>query len=76
MRAIRKKYDALLEEATRTPMDTLELVECGLLLVESAVFSAKLVPKLRGFLKPLMVDVEGPYYTRAQAVMSAINELR
>lgn len=76
LRAIRKKYDALLEEATRTPMDTLELVECGLLLVESAVFSAKLVPKLRGFLKPLMVDVEGPYYTRAQAVMSAINELR
>jgi hypothetical protein len=51
----------------------MELVECGLLLVESAVFSAKLLPKLRGHLKPLMLDVEGRYYTRAQALMSAIN---
>jgi hypothetical protein len=49
------------------------LVECGLLLVESVVFSAKLLPRLRGLLKPLMLDVEAPYYARAQALMSAIN---
>lgn len=73
LRAIRQKYDALLEKTVRTPTDTLELVECGLLLVESVVFSAKLVPKLRGLLRPLMLDAEGPYYTRAQALMSAIN---
>jgi hypothetical protein len=73
IRATRQKYDALLEKASRTPTDTMELVECGLLLVESAVFSAKLLPKLRGHLKPLMLDVEGRYYTRAQALMSAIN---
>lgn len=73
LRAIRQKYDALLEEAARTPTATLELVECGLALVESAVFSAKLVPKLRGLLKPLMVDAQEPYYSRAQALMSAIN---
>jgi hypothetical protein len=73
LQASRRKYDSLLEKPARTPVDTLELVECGLLLVESAVFSAKLVPRLRGLLKPLMLDVEGPYYTRAQALMSAIN---
>jgi hypothetical protein len=54
-------------------MDTLELAECGLVLVESAVFSVKLVPKLRRLLKPFVRDAEGPYYTRAQALMSAIN---
>jgi hypothetical protein len=73
LRATRQKYDALLTKTARTPTDTLELVECGLLLIESVVFSVKLVPKLRGLLKPLMLDVEGPYYPRAQALMAAIN---
>ena len=73
LRAIRQKYDALLEKTARTPIDTLELVECGLLLIESGVFSEKLVPKLRGLLKPLMLDVEAPHYTRAQALISAIS---
>jgi hypothetical protein len=73
LRATRQKYDALLEKTARTPIDTLELVECWLLLAESGVFSAKLAPKLRGLLKPLMLDVETPYYTRAQTLMSAIN---
>jgi hypothetical protein len=73
LRVTRQKYDALLGKAARTPMDTLELVECGLVLVESAVFSVKLVPKLRRLLKPFVRDAEGPYYTRAQALMSAIN---
>jgi hypothetical protein len=73
LRAIRRTYDALLEETARTEADTLELVECGLLLVESVVFSAKLLPKLRGLLKPLLLDAEGPSYARAQALMSRIN---
>jgi hypothetical protein len=51
LRAIRRKYDALLEKTARTQADTLELVESGLFLVESVVFSAKLLPKLRGLLK-------------------------
>jgi hypothetical protein len=73
LRASRQKYEALLEKAARTPAQTLELVECGLFLVESVVFSAKLVPRLRGLLKPLLRDAEGPHYTRAKALMSAIN---
>jgi hypothetical protein len=73
LRVVRQKYDALLEKTARTQADTLELVECGLFLVESALFSAKLLAKLRGLLKPLLLDAEGPYYTRAQALMSTIN---
>jgi hypothetical protein len=73
LRAARQKYDAFLDKTERSPMDTLELVECGLLLVESGVFSAKLVPKLRGLLKPLMLDAEAPFYTRAEALMLALN---
>jgi hypothetical protein len=73
LRAIRQKYDALLEETARTEADTLELVECGLLLVESVVFSAKLLPRLRGLLKPLLLDPEGPSYARAQALLARIN---
>ncbi len=73
VRAIRQKYDALLEKTARTQAETLELVECGLFLVESVVFSAQLLPKLRGLLKPLLLDAEGPYYTRARALVSTIN---
>ncbi|HEY7673998.1 MAG TPA: zinc-ribbon domain containing protein [Burkholderiales bacterium] len=73
LRAIRQNYDALLKKTARTQADTLELVEAGLFLVESVVFSAKLLPNLRGFLKPLLLDAKGPYYTRAHALLSAIN---
>jgi hypothetical protein len=73
LQVIRQKYDGLLEKTSRTDADTLELVECGLFLVEAVVFSAKLLPKLRGLLKPLLLDAEGPYYTRAQALMSRIS---
>ena len=74
LRAVRQKYDALLAKRLRTQAETLELVECGLSLVESVLFSAKLLPRLRGLLKPLLLAAEEPYYTRARALMSAINE--
>ncbi|HSC94291.1 MAG TPA: zinc-ribbon domain containing protein [Burkholderiales bacterium] len=73
LRAIRQKYDALLAKRIRTQAETLELVECGLFLVESVLFSAKLLPRLRGLLKPLLLAAEEPHYTRAKALMSAIN---
>jgi hypothetical protein len=73
LRVIRQKYDALLAETARTESDTLELVECGLLLVESSVFSEKVLPKLRGLLKPLLIDSKAPPYTQAQALVSRIN---
>jgi hypothetical protein len=62
-----------LAKRVRTQAETLELVECGLSLVESVLFSAKLLPRLRGLLKPLLLDAEEPYCTRAKALMSAIN---
>lgn len=73
LRLIRQKYEALLRETARTENDTLELVECGVLLLESSVFSVKVLPKLRGLLKPLSVDAGGPSYGRAQALMSRID---
>jgi hypothetical protein len=73
LRVIRQKYDALLAESARTETNTLELVGCALVLVESSVFSEKVLPKLRGFLTPLLVNPKGPSYTQAQALVSRIN---
>jgi hypothetical protein len=50
LQAHRRRYEVLLAKPDRTRDDTLELVESGIVLVESAVFSAQLLPKLRGLL--------------------------
>jgi hypothetical protein len=55
----RRRYEALLGRSMRNPAETAELLECGVLLVESAVFSVKVIPKLRALLKTLQVDAEG-----------------
>jgi len=73
LRVMRQKYDALLAETARTETNTLELVGCALLLVESSVFSEKVLPKLSGFLKPLLVNPNGPSHNQAQALVSRIN---
>jgi len=75
IRVMRQKYDALLAETGRTESDTLELVGCALLLVEASVFSEKVLPKLRGLLKPLLLNPEGPSYTQAEALVSRINNV-
>ena len=73
VRAARRRYDALMRKPARTQLDTLDLVEAALFLVEAAVFSPKLVPKLRGLLKPLLRDPGAPTYPRAQALLSTID---
>jgi hypothetical protein len=75
VRAVREKYEALLKKTPRVEADTLELVESGLFLVESAVFSAKLLPRLRGFLRLLLLDVEGPHFVRARELLSTIEQV-
>lgn len=75
LRVVREKYDALLLLTARKKADTLELVTCALDLVESSVFSVKLLPKLRGLLKPLLVDAEGPSYTRARTVLDRLDRI-
>lgn len=74
LRAARQKYDALTAKPARADAETLELVECGLLLVEASVFSPTLLPKLRGLLEPVPAS-EGASYGRAQALLSAIKAL-
>jgi hypothetical protein len=75
LRALRGRYEALLGNAQRTQEGTLELVECALALVESAVFTAELLPKLRGLLKPLTRDRMAPHAARARALEAAIDRL-
>jgi hypothetical protein len=64
--SLSRRYEILLRQEARTSDETLELVECGLTLVESAVFTGKVLPKLRGFLEPLLPD------PRAQALAERI----
>lgn len=75
LRALRRKYERILENTARTQSDTLELVEAGLLLVESSIFATKLLPRLRGLLKPLLVDAEAAHYKRAAALMAELDRL-
>jgi hypothetical protein len=73
LRVIRQRYDALLGRTTRTEADTLE--ECALVLVESSVFSAKVLPKLRGLLRPLRLNPEGSCYRQANALASRMRDV-
>jgi hypothetical protein len=54
LRAARQKYEALLAETSRSEAQTLNLVGCAVLLVESGVFSVKALPGLRRLLQPLL----------------------
>ena len=73
LRVARQKYDELLARTERSETDTLQLVECGLLLVESSVFSKKVLPKLRALLKPLLASAEGASYAAAHALILGIS---
>jgi hypothetical protein len=74
LRAAHENYNALLAVTGRTEMETLVLVACAVLLVEADVFSAKVLPKLRGLLKPTLAVPEGPSYSEAAALLSRIND--
>jgi hypothetical protein len=74
LRVARETYDALLLKPARTQTDTLELVDCALDLVESSVFSIKLLPKLRGLLKPLIAAGD-PYGTQARMVLERLGRI-
>ena len=71
----RRKYERLLARSDRAEDDTLSMVECAVLLIESSVFSKKLIPKLRGFLKPALSAPDAPGSTRAKALLSRINNV-
>jgi len=75
LRAARERYDALLLQTARTQTDTLELVTCALGLVESSVFAVKLLPKLRGLLKPLLVDAQGSSYAPARSALDRLKRI-
>jgi hypothetical protein len=53
LQAAQRRYASLLAQPARSEVETLALVECGLLLVEAAIHSKKLLPRLRGLLKPV-----------------------
>ncbi|MBL8346846.1 MAG: zinc-ribbon domain containing protein [Rubrivivax sp.] len=51
LQAAQRRYASLLGHPQRSVAETLELVECGVFLVEAGVFSKKSLPKLLGLLK-------------------------
>lgn len=53
LRAMKQRYNTLLEAKERSAQETLELVEAAYTLVEAAVFTAKVVPRMRALLKRL-----------------------
>ncbi len=71
----RRRYEGLLGQPVRRQLETAELIECGVLLVDSSVFSVKVVPKLRGLLKTLLVDDEGPDSAQLEQLGARINSL-
>ena len=73
LRALHRKYDALLASADRSASDTLELVRCALQLVESSVFSPKSLARLRALLKPLLADQSGPHHADAAALLDTLH---
>jgi hypothetical protein len=72
LQATQKRYEALLVLPARTAAETLALVECGATLVEAAVFSPKALPRLRGFLKPLLTDADAAHRAQAAALRERI----
>lgn len=72
LQVAQRRYGAMLSDTARSEADTLALIECGLLLVEAAVFSRKVLPKLRGFIKPILAAPAGEHYTRAAALQSRL----
>lgn len=72
LHALQQRYTALLSNTERSEAETLELIECGVLLVEAAVFSTKSLPRLRGFLKPVLANSAGAHHTQAMALQSRL----
>jgi hypothetical protein len=72
LQVAQRKYAALLSSGARSEIETLALVECGVLLVEAAVFSKKALPRLRGFIKPLFAAPPSAHRTQAVALQARI----
>jgi hypothetical protein len=72
LRATRQEYEALLASPSRTEAETLRLVGCAVVLVETGVCATKLVSRLRALLKPMLADSQGPTYAEARTLLSKI----
>jgi hypothetical protein len=75
LRALHRRYDALLATPDRGAADTLELVRCAVQLVESSVFTPKALPRLRALLGPLLAHRQAPLRTEAAALRSRIDRI-
>jgi Probable zinc-ribbon domain len=67
-----RKYAALISNTARSDAETLALVEYGVLLIEAAVFSKKALPRLRGFIKPILAAGSGVHHGQAAALRARI----
>ena len=72
LQAAQRKYVTLASNTERSEEETLELVECGVWLVDAAVFSKKSLPRLRGLLKPLLAPETGVRHAQATELQARI----
>ena len=72
LQAAQRRYSLLLAKTERSEEEALELVECGVLLVESAVFSHKSLPRLLGLLKPVLSAPASARHSQATALRARI----
>jgi hypothetical protein len=72
LRALHRRYDALLARPNRGAADTLDLVRCAVQLVESSVFTPKALPRLRSLLRPLLADRAGRHHAEATVLLLRI----
>ncbi len=75
LRVARKTYERLLGSPSRSADETLALVECAVVLVESSVFSKQLLPKLRGLLNPVLAEAQGSHHAQALSLRARLAEL-
>jgi len=72
LQAAQQRYASLLGNTQRSEEETLELVECGVLLVEAGVFSNKSLPRLLGLLKAVGVAPESAHHEQALALRARV----
>lgn len=72
LRALQQRYAALLSNTERPEAETIELIECGVLLVEAAIFSAKSLPRLRSLLRSILATSASAHHAQAMALQTRL----
>lgn len=67
----RLTYESILSKDLRSDVEIIQLIECGLLLVEAGIFSAKVLSKLRSFVRSVD-DAQKPSLIQRISALEAV----